>query len=338
MSNQNRIEVASWKLERAPTGIGFSPDSRFVHAYDGRAIYTWSVPGFEEVHRFSIDEAERSREGHCRFLSGGESIMLIASDDNSEEGIHHVTVRDLESHAPKVEADIRIEHYGLMTILFNRVENRLLLTDCGGTSHLLEFPSCVRRRSVMFDPSTFASRGAACGSKTFSPDETELWEVCGYDEPSGYREYLTAFDLNTGKGIRRRPPDGGDHLDGVRLSPDADSLLVVEEDALRLREPESWEFLRSIDLAGSLRKGWGKSNPAIAFTANSRLLALSCECNTRVCVAHFKQAKLIGVFDVDEDFCVRFLSFSPDGRFLAIASYDMQKEVKLWDMSRILAR
>ncbi len=85
MENQSQIEVASWKLERPPTGIGFSPDGRFLHAYDGRTIYTWSVQGFE-VRRFSIDEAERSREGHCRFLNGGESIMLIASDDNSEEG------------------------------------------------------------------------------------------------------------------------------------------------------------------------------------------------------------------------------------------------------------
>jgi WD40 repeat protein len=41
----------------------------------------------------------------------------------------------------------------------------------------------------------------------------------------------------------------------------------------------------------------------------------------------------IGVFGVDEDFCVRLLSFSPDARYLAIASYDVQKEVRVWDLA-----
>ncbi len=134
MNTLQPIEMASWKLERTPTGICFSPDGQFLHASEGRKIYSWNVPAFDEVRRFSIDESECSREGRCCFLSGGKSIMLIASDDNSEEGIHHITVRDLRSHAIKVESDVRVEHYGVLNILFDRSENRLLFRDCGGTS------------------------------------------------------------------------------------------------------------------------------------------------------------------------------------------------------------
>ncbi len=335
MSSPNRFEVASWKLERPPTGILFSPDGGLLHAYDRRTIYTWNLPGFKEARRFSVTESELSREGHCRFMNGGKSILLIASDDNSEEGIHHVTVRDLATHKLTVDAKLHVEHYGLMTILFNRAENQLLLTDCGGTSHFVGFPSCVRTRSVQFDAEIFGGRGAACGSKVFSPDETELWEVCGYDEPSGYREYLAAFEPSTAKGIRRQPPRKGNHIDGIRLTPRADALLAVEEEALCLRNPKSWKLIREVDLTGTLQKGWGRSGPAMSFAPSAPLVALSCEYNTRVCIADYEAPKLIGVFDVDEDFCVRLLSFSPDARYLAIASYDVQKEVRVWDLSEI---
>ena len=125
MSSLNRFEAVSWKLERPPTGIGFSPDGDLLHAYDGRTIYTWNVPGFKEARRFSVTESEHRREGHCRFMNGGKSILLIASDDNSEEGIHHVTVRDLVSNKLTVDANLHVEHYGLMTILFNRAETQL---------------------------------------------------------------------------------------------------------------------------------------------------------------------------------------------------------------------
>jgi WD40 repeat protein len=324
-------------LDRPPTGIRFSPDGRLLHAYDGRTIYTWNVPGFEEVRRFSLDESEHSREGHCRFINGGKSILLIASDDNSEEGIHHLTVRDLESCTLNVQADIHIEHYGLLMILFDRAENLLLLRDCGGMSHFVEFPSCVRVRSVRFDPSVFAERGGV-DSMVFSPDETELWGVCGFDEPTGYREYLAAFEPRTGKWLRRQQPNKGNHIDGLRLTPRADALLAVEEGALCFRDPTSWELLRKVDLAGSLQKGWGRSGPALAFAPSSPLVALSCEYNTRVCIADYESPKLIGVFDVDEDFCVRLLSFSPDGRYLAIASYDVQNEVRVWDVSEVQAK
>jgi WD40 repeat protein len=165
-----------------------------------------------------------------------------------------------------------------------------------------------------------------------------LWEVCGYDEPSGYREYLAAFEPGTGKGIRRQQPNQGDHIDGLRLTPRAVALLAVEEEALCLLDPKSWELLRKVDLTGSLQKGWGRSGPALAFATSSPLVALSCEYNTRVCIADYEAPKLIGVFDVDEDFCVRLLSFSPDGRHLAIASYDVQKEVRVWDVSSAQAK
>jgi WD40 repeat protein len=334
MSSPSRFEVASWTLERPPTGICFSP-AGVLHAYDGRTIYTGNAPGFNEVRHFSVSEPERSREGHCRFMNGGKSILLIASDDNSEEGIHHVTVRDLVTNELTVDANLHFEHYGLMTILFNRGETELLLTDCGGTSHFVDFPSCIRTRSVKFDAETFGGRGAACGSKLFSPAESELWEVCGYDEPSGYREYLAAFEVGTGRGVRRQQPNNGDHIDGLQLTPSCDVLLAVEENALCLRDPRSWGLLRKIDLVGSLRKGWGRSRPAMAFAPNSPLVALSCEYNMRVCIADYEAAKLIGVFDVDEEFCVRLLSFSPNRRYLAIASYDVQNEVRVWDVSKV---
>lgn len=337
MISRNRFQVASWKLERPPTGIGFSTDGKLLHAYDGRTIYTWNVPGFKKTQRFSVSGSERSREGHCRFMNGGKSILLIASNDKSEEGIHHVTVRNLVTDELTVDAKLHLDHYGLMTILFNRAENELLLTDCGGTSHFVEFPSCVKTRSVKFDAEVFGGRGVACGSKIFSADETELWEVCGYDEPSGYREYLTAFDPTTGKGIRRQKPNNKYHIDGIRLNPTADALLAVEEEALCLRDPKSWRLIRKVDLAGSLQKGWGRSGPALAIANQIPLVALSCEYNTKICVANFEKGKLIGVFDVDEDFCTRLLSFSPDGRYLAIASYDVQMVVKVWDVSRVLA-
>jgi hypothetical protein len=326
MSHVNRFEIASWKLERPPTGIGFSPDGRFLHAYEGREIFTWAVPGFQQVSRFAVSGTECSREGHCRFLNGGRSILLIASDDDSEEGIHHLTVRDLESHALQLEADIRFEHYGLLTILFNPAENRLLLKDCGGMSHFMEFPSCARMRSLKFDRAQHL---------IYSPDESELWAVRGHDEPGAYREYLTAFDPITGKPIRQRPPDQGNHVDGLGLSPGASLLFAVEEKAVRLLDPKSWKLVRSVELTGSLRHPWARSDPAVAFAPDGNMLALSCEYNTRVCMVGLSQANLLGVFEVDQDFCVRLLSFSPDGHFLAIASYDVQREVKVWDVSQV---
>jgi hypothetical protein len=36
MSSPNRFEAASWKLERPPTGIRFSPDGDLLHAYGKR--------------------------------------------------------------------------------------------------------------------------------------------------------------------------------------------------------------------------------------------------------------------------------------------------------------
>lgn len=332
MSSPNRFEVASWKLERPPTGIRFSPDGSCLHAYDGRTIYTWSVPGFQEVRRFSINQTEHSREGHCRFIDGGKSILLIASDDNSEEGIHHLKVRELESCTLKTQGDLHLEHYGLLMILFNQSESLLLLRDCGGMSHFVEFPSCMRVRSVRFEPRGFAERGSV-KSMVFSPDETELWGVCGFDEPTGYCEYLAAFEPSTGKGLRRQKPNEANHIDGLRLTPNADALLTVEEEGLCLLDPKTWKLLRKVDLAGSLQKGWGRSGPALAFAPSAPLVALSCEYNQRVCIADYEASKLIGVFDVDEEFCVRLLSFSPDSRYLAIASYDVQNAVRVWDVS-----
>src|SRR5262249_47698269 len=223
MSSRSQFETGSWKLDRPPTGIRFSPDGRFLHAYDGRTIYTWNVSGFQEVRRFSVEQSEHSREGHCRFIDGGKSILLIASDDNSEEGIHHLTVRELETCQLNYQGDVHVEHYGLLVILFNRAARLLLLRDCGGMSHFVEFPSCVRVRSVRFDPSVFAERGSV-HTMVFSPDETELWGACGFDEPAGYREYLAAFDPNTGKGVRRQQPNKGNHIDGLQLTPRADAL------------------------------------------------------------------------------------------------------------------
>lgn len=303
MSKFGPIEVALRKLERQATGIRFSPDAGRLHVYDGQTIHSWKVPGFDDLGRFAIDESERSLDGYCRFLRGGKDILLIGSDDNNEKGNHHVTVRDLDSFALKTETDIQIEHYGLMTILFNRAENRLLLTDCGGTSHIIDFPSGIRTRSVRFDGAKW---------KIYSPDESELWAVCSYDEPAGYREYLTAFDLETGTAIRRRPPDTGAHIDGLRLFPGGRALLAVEEESLRVCDPKSWELLRAIDVSGSLRIAWGRSGPALAFASNSRLLALSCEYNTKVCIVDLEHAELLGIFEVDKDFCVRLLSFSRD--------------------------
>src|SRR5262249_14968418 len=155
--------------------------------------------------------------------------------------------------------------------------------------------------------------------------ESEFWAIWGNDEPTGYRQYLTAFDLETGKPIRRRPPHQGAFVDRIGLSPDANVLLAVEEKTLRLRDPNSWELVRSVDLAGSLRNRWGKSGPAMAFAANAGLVAVACDYNTSLCIVDFKKPKLIDIFDVAEDYCVRLLSFSPDSKFLAIASYDVQK-------------
>lgn len=334
MSEANRFEVACWRLERPPTGIRFGPDGDRLHAYDGRTVYTWNVPGFEEVGRFSVSESEQSREGHCRFTDDGRSLLLVASDDGSSEGIHHVTVRDLSSEEVVVDGNVHVEHYGLMTILLNRAEDRLLITDCEGTSHFVELPSCEMVRSVVFDAEDFADLGAACRHKLYSPDESELWEVCGYDESDRYCEYLTAFDPETGKGVRRQEPDEGDHVDGMALTPQGDALLTVEEDALCLLDPESWSLLGKIDLTDALSKGWGRSQPALALAPGAPLVAVSCEYNQRVCIADYEASRLTGVFDVAEEFCTRLLSFSPDGRRLAIASYDSQNEVRVWDLSR----
>lgn len=337
MSRPNPLQVAAWRLEGPPIGVRFSPDGRSLHAYDARSIYTWSISEFEEVRRFPIDPPPRKRNEHCRFLSGGEDVLLIASERGSEEGIHHLAVRNLETLAIQFEGDLQLEHYGLLAIVFNRAESLLLLRDCGGASHFVEFPSITKVHSIQFDAEAFAPRGAARAEMVFSPDEREIWSICSFDEPSGCRQYLGAFDLATGRGLRRRPPDQGDAIDGLQWTPDARALLVVEEKRLGFRDPATWNALRTVDLTGSLRKGWGDSHPATAFSPCSPLVALSCEYNTRVCIADQEASKLIGVFDVDEEFCVRLLQFSPCGRYLAIASYDVEREVRVWDLSRLPA-
>ncbi len=333
MSTPNRFEVARLKLDRPPTGIGFSRDGNWLHAYDGRTIHTWSVPGFQEVRGFAVTDSERSREGHCRFIHGGKSIFLIASNDSSEEGIHHITVRDLATDELTVDENLHVEHYGLLTIQFNCAESQLLLTDCGGGSHFVDFPSCQRTRRVAFDAEVFGGRGAANRTKLYSPDESELWMVCGYDEPGGYREYLAAFEAGSGTGIRRQPAMFGSHIDGLGFTPGSDALLTVEEKALCILSRKSWELIGKIDLADVLKKAWGRSRPALAIASGSPLVAVSCQYNQKVCLADRNTPKLIGVFDVAEEFCVRLLSFSPNAQHLAIASYDVQNEIRVWDIS-----
>jgi WD40 repeat protein len=326
MHNIKQCEVASWKLFGPPTGIAFSPHGQCLHAYDGRYIYTWDVPRFGKPRRLPIDASERSLEGHCYFLGNGVRIMMLASNDDSEEGLHHLTVRDLADFALTNQADVHVETYGVLRILFNRAESRLRLTDCGGVSHFFDFPACVRLNSVKF---------SLAEHLIYAPDESELWAIRGQMEAARYREYLTAFDPDTGMSLRRLPPDHGAYLDGLRLSPDRDILLVVGENKLYLRDPDSWELRGCVDLERSLRKRWGRSQPALAFTLDGRLLALSCEYNTRVCIVDLKKVTLLDLLDVAEDYCVRLLTFSPDGRFLAIASFDMQREVKVCDVWRM---
>lgn len=326
MAGGNVNEVVSWKLDHPPTGIRFSQNGKFLYAYDGRTIYTWSVPDFEEVDCFSVDRREQSSEGHCRFINSGSAIMLFSSDDNSEQGIHHVSVRDLNTKQQIFEGDISVETYGLLTIQLNKSEDKLLLKDCGGVFHVIDLPSCDRVRSFSFDTTQ---------GEMYSPDESEIWAICGDDTLNGYRQYLTAFDLDSGVLVRRMSPEAGHHFDGLLLT-HQNELLTVEESKLCFRSLSSWEVLRSVDMSDSLKKTWGRSHPAIASACSSPLVALSCEYNVRICIVHAEDARLVSIFEVSDDNCTQLLSFSPDGRFLALASYDVQKTVTMLDLSNLI--
>jgi WD40 repeat protein len=319
--------VFAWNLQQPPKGICFSPQGEVLHAYDGKIIYSWNVPEFQYRQHFEVTESEQSGGGHCHFLNHGKSIMLISSKSNTEEGIHHLTIRDLEDYSLQHAADIRFDVYGLFDIRLNQAEDKLLLRDYSNTSHLLEFPSCKIIHSINY-------KDSKSGTMIFSPDESQIWAVCGYDEPSGYKQYLTAFDLATGTKIRQQPPHAGNHIDRIRVVPHEKALLALEEESICLHDPTTWELQQKIDLSEYLNEAWGRSSPAIAFNAKHSVVAASCHYNEKICIAKIDPAQLLGVFEI---FCTKLLSFSPDGRYLALASYDVDKQVQVWDLSPLLA-
>lgn len=318
MSDSKHNELASWALESPPTGLHFSPDSQILYAYDGKQIYSWKAPGFEEHRRFSVPESEASREGICRFLGGGESIMLIASDDDSEEGIHHIAVRELTTHALKSEADIHVGAYAIFSLLLNRAEDRLLFRDYESMWHFFKFPSCQPLRSIQI-------RGPIRGT-IYSPDESELWTVGSGSDEEGYRDYINAWDPQTGNLLRRRPPEEKQFQNGLRLTPDGELLLVVEETVLRVRSAQSWDVLESIEIPSE----YEMNGIVFAFSPDARILALSSDC-TGVFIIDCEKWRLVDTLETIRS--CRCLAYSPDGKYLAAAGRDIAKEVKIWDMA-----
>ena len=286
-----------------------------MYAHDAKYIYAWFIPGGNEHHRIAIDAAER---GSCRFLRDGERILLIGSKDETEEGIHHLAVRDLRTNTLHSAVDVHVETYGLLTILLNRAEDTLLLRDCGDMWHFLQFPSCRRLRSLKAE----SYRGIV-----YSPDEAEIWTTSGEDEPGGYRDYLCAWDPLSGKLLRRRRLQDEQFYYGLALTPDALWLLVVGEKTLAVLDPGSWELLKVFRVPTK----WEMCQPVLAFSPDGRFLALSCDSDVGIFVVDCVNWEVIDTLRGHERSAVRLLAYSPDGRYLASGSWDTTRDVTLWE-------
>jgi WD40 repeat protein len=317
------VIVASSKFESPPLGIQFSQDGQSLYAYVGDSIHAWGMPGFELRRLHSVDESESSNAGYCRFFGDRKSIVLIASEDDIEEGIHSLSVRDLESFEQKVVADIRLPQYGLLTILFNRTEDHLLLSDCGSNFSLLEFPSCKEISSFKM---------ASARGKIYSPDESEIWATGSESEHDehGHRDFLSAHAVHTGALLRRQPPERSQFLNGLQVTPDDRFLLVVEEKTLDVYDVETWQLYYSIPLPAE----WEMTQPVFAFSPNGQVLALSSD-STDVFVVDCKNWQMLETLKIPKRFAVRHLDFSPAGKFLAVPSWDSAKEIQIWDLSSI---
>ncbi len=301
----------------SPTAVQFSSDSRLLYVHDRENVHEWTIPDLRDHERHNLEESE---QGICRFLNDEERIMLIGSDEESEEGIHHVAVRDLASHDLKTVADIRLKTYGLFTVLFNASDDQLLLQDYGQTGYFFRLPSMEQIRAIELKH----MRGAV-----YSPDETELWTTGVAKQEK--RNHLIAYDVETGEVLRQQQSETSQSLNRLWLAPDNKELVLVGEKSLIVLDSQSWELLRVVEIPARCEM----TQPVLAYSPTSDLLAVSSDSNIGIYFIDRATWKIVHVLTVDEkNWSVRCLALSPDGRFLAAASWDNYNEVRLWDVSQ----
>lgn len=296
----------------SPTGIQFSSDSRALYVFDREHKHTWSVPDLANYQpRRKLPKGE---QGVCRFLNNRKSVLLIRSEPDSEEGIHHVAIRDLKSNALKADGDIRMERYGLFTVLFNSRDDQLLLQDYGQTGYFFAIPSMHEIGSI---------RLAHSDSIIFSPDESQLWTID--------HEYLRAVDAETGKLLRRKKFKMCQSGRGLQLVPSKRRLLVVRDKTLRVLDSKTWKETKVVDIPTE----WGLSQPVMAFSPDAKMLALSSDSTQGFFLINCRTWKVQEAVTVDEQhWSVKYMAFSPNGRSLACATWGSHNEVRLWSIPK----
>ena len=169
----------------------------------------------------------------------------------------------------------------------------------------------------------------------YSLQDSEIWATALSDTEGSDSNWLIGVDAQTGTILRRRPPDKGTHLNGLWLSPDHSKLLVAGEDTLSVLDAHSWELLHLLEIPippSAMRQG-GMSQPVLAFAPDSGHLAVGHDSLSAFVIVNCKTWEIASQFDLPEHWYVRVCAFTPDGRYMACASYENHNEVKLFDFS-----
>jgi serine/threonine protein kinase/WD40 repeat protein len=152
------------------------------------------------------------------------------------------------------------------------------------------------------------------------------WACTGGRGDAADRRQVKVWELSTGK-IAARFPLGAAR---VAFSPDSRWLGVGGDGAYRFYRTGSWRAGPVVEYAE------GKSTMPLAFHPGSRVAALLDSSHSIVQIVDLETGNIVARLDAPEQSIAYDLTFSPDGRYLAVPQTDQR--VDLWDLSLVRRR
>jgi serine/threonine protein kinase/WD40 repeat protein/Tfp pilus assembly protein PilF len=140
------------------------------------------------------------------------------------------------------------------------------------------------------------------------------------------RHRVKVWDVSTGEIVAQLPLGNA----RVAFSPDSRWLGVGGEAAYRFFSTGSWKAGPVIEFGGR------NAETPLAFHPGSRVAALLDSSRSVVQIVDVETGDIAARLDAPEQSTVYHLTFSPDGRYLAVAHSDQR--VDLWDLSSIRRR